>query len=986
MNLASRGSHRPFTQGLVILATAAFFGLIGLPACSGGDSAPAVVGPQPPPPTPPAPPPPTTPLLSVFENLPGVVCDVTALTGGTGPGGRVQVGDYLAVNFTLEKRDGSALSVVDLNSASIYISGPTSNYQIVIPRQSNLIARSTQNGDGSWTYTFPVAVPAVYAPPLNDTTAFGATDGELTGQPLQSGTYTVGVEMYKNYAVENVNYRDAANETFDFLLGDATTLEPREVVKMENCQSCHTELRAHGEFRRDVKLCVLCHTSGAEDRNTASVEGGTPGVSIDFRVMIHKIHNAKHLPSVNGVATNSNGSRNYAATAQPYKMIGFGDAVIDFSDIKFPVWPNLSSPLPRDFGYSTLTTPQKAQEDEIRRGASACAKCHGDPDGTGPLTAPAQGQNAFDRASRRACGSCHDDIDWSKPYSANLLEMPPQTDDVSCNFCHNNTGTLIGVDFAHRHPISDPTLNPGVNLVIQSVAPSPVGGNADGVIDVGERIVATFTVTTDAGASIPMTGTGALASLSYALSGPNENRQLLGTMAIPLNSVTGGPTYTATLPENVILEFAGDSTAGLDVFSTSRAPHRATTGAVTTVFARTATGPTPATLFGNNVVGKNYLDVSDDLATLTTNGFVRDAYIVVEDGVVGKEEYLRIQSVEDRTTYRRFWFGAPTGTTYPWATRYAHASGSSVSWVTLTTKTLGTQYTLDAVNGLITEVAEFGAGAAVVVSYTSDFIVPPFYGPPINNGEDQGEAYGEWTGLPLLAGSYSLGMWGYQNIVVAEFAETQTYRAVSEGQSFAFSIGTTDTAVPMTTITSPANCNSCHDTVLFHGAGRGGLSTCIHCHGTSGFEDRPKYVAPNAPATPEATFDFRNLLHRIHHGKELSEGDSFLYVIGGGTTFPNNYSTTTFAEAGFPAMPGGTRNCTKCHGTTTDGWKEPAPRNHPAQTTPTHSWRTACGSCHDGSDVQAHIKAQTAPTGVESCNVCHGPGNLHGVELRHKPR
>ena len=112
--------------------------------------------------------------------------------------------------------------------------------------------------------------------------------------------------------------RDVGNAAADFLLGDTADARCRaRSSRSENCNQCHASLRAHGGTRQDVKLCVLCHTSGAEDRNGA-VAGGTPGVSVDFKVMIHKIHNGEHLPSVLGVATNADGTRDYDATPQPY--------------------------------------------------------------------------------------------------------------------------------------------------------------------------------------------------------------------------------------------------------------------------------------------------------------------------------------------------------------------------------------------------------------------------------------------------------------------------------------------------------------------------------------------------------------------------------------------------------------------------------------------------------------------------------------------
>ena len=170
-----------------------------------------------------------------------------------------------------------------------------------------------------------------------------------------------------------------------------------------------------------MKLCVLCHTAGAEDRNVASQDGGTPGVTIEFGVMIHKIHNGEHLPSVLGVGTKADGSRDYDRTPTPYKVAGFNTA--DFSEVAFPVWPNLNIGMPRDAGYSGLTTSQKAQEDEMLRGVTACASCHGDPDGSGPLPAPAQGGLAYSNPTRRTCGACHDDIDWNLPYTANGVTM-----------------------------------------------------------------------------------------------------------------------------------------------------------------------------------------------------------------------------------------------------------------------------------------------------------------------------------------------------------------------------------------------------------------------------------------------------------------------------------------------------------------------------------------------------------------------------------
>ena len=132
----------------------------------------------------------------------------------------------------------------------------------------------------------------------------------------------------------------------------------------------------------------MCHTAGAEDRNVPTVAGGTPDVTIDFRVMIHRIHSGKHLPSVLGVATNPDGSRDYLATPKPYLIVGNSNSIHDFSDVGFPAWPSGLIAMPRDLGYTALSAAAKVQEDTIRTGIVDCAICHGDPDGAGPITAP----------------------------------------------------------------------------------------------------------------------------------------------------------------------------------------------------------------------------------------------------------------------------------------------------------------------------------------------------------------------------------------------------------------------------------------------------------------------------------------------------------------------------------------------------------------------------------------------------------------------
>src|SRR5213078_1340626 len=109
---------------------------------------------------------------------------------------------------------------------------------------------------------------------------------------------------------------------------------------------------------------------------------------IDVRVLLHKLHNARHLPSVLGVTTLADGTRDYTSTLpQPLVYSRADGSSVDLSSLGFPVWPNRTLPTLKDAGYSALTPEAQAQEDAIRTGITNCEVCHGDPDGTGPLVA-----------------------------------------------------------------------------------------------------------------------------------------------------------------------------------------------------------------------------------------------------------------------------------------------------------------------------------------------------------------------------------------------------------------------------------------------------------------------------------------------------------------------------------------------------------------------------------------------------------------------
>lgn len=869
------------------------------------------------------------PVVGTYDALPGVVVTIEDVRGTTS--GKANVGDLLEVDFTVATTGGDPLELSTMARGAIMVSGPTSNYQRVIASQGDVLTAATKRAIGAYTYKFSVPIPSTYLAPLNDTGDL--TEGEMTGETLLSGTYTVGIEIRKDYTVDGTTYRDPGNASFDFLLGSATTLEPREVVTLAHCNVCHTELHAHGDNRDKIVNCLLCHTSGSEDRNTSSVAGGTPGVSIDFKVMIHKIHAGAFLPSVLGVTTNSDGSRKYDATPQPYEMIGYGDSLIDFSEIEFPAWPSFYTGMPRDQGYTTLTSGQQSLENSMRKMPAGCDKCHGDPDGDGPIAAPAQGDLIWTQPTIAACSSCHDDWNPDYPYVANGLTMPAQPDNETCTVCHADSGSVIAVQDAHRHPLADPDVALGLHVNVTAVTDN--GGNDNGKFDAGERIQITFQVVDDS--ETPVT-VSALSRLEATLTGPTENPQAVTYIRVAPAYFTGTGPFTVNLPALVFYEPIGTSNGSFNTFATALTPVWNVTGAATTLLRRTGVGNS-STLAAGAEVAQNYIDVAD--GTQFANG----DYIVIDDLVSGTREYMRIQWVEDN----RLWFGNQFRTTYKPALLRAHAINATVDVVT-TSSVSSSNYTVDPETGVITETVEFGAGE-ILCNYTSDFVVPSVYPGALEDTPTNGQDWGDWTGLNLLDGTYRLELHAARSLTVTRAGENTSYTEASDGTITDLLFGAATEATHVLRVDGAALCNKCHDSIQFHGGSRRGAATCIACHSTAGAELTPLYENQSTGAwgTP---VEFRYIAHEFHEGV-------------------------------FPAMPGGVQDCAVCHGADNTAWVLPATRLHPDQTVPTRAWNAACSSCHSSTAAVAHIVANTSPSGYEACLVCHGEGKELNVRTVH---
>ncbi len=246
--------------------------------------------------------------------------------------------------------------------------------------------------EGVYTYTFGTKIPAA------------DYDGAVT--------HTAGIYATRNLTEFGLKTY-IANAVFDFVPAGGPVTVVRDIVRTQNCNStCHDPLAVHGGgARQEVRLCVLCHTPQTTDHVT--------GTTVDMKVMIHKIHRGKDLPSVKA--------------GTPYIVEDE-----DFSEVAFP----------RD----------------IRN----CEVCH---------DKGAQSKNYLTAPARESCGACHDDVNFATGKEHGQGGV--QTSDDQCTVCHPpETGREfdISVKGSHVIPAKSSQLA-GVNFEVLSVDGATPGGN-----------------------------------------------------------------------------------------------------------------------------------------------------------------------------------------------------------------------------------------------------------------------------------------------------------------------------------------------------------------------------------------------------------------------------------------------------------------------------------------------------------------------------
>jgi OmcA/MtrC family decaheme c-type cytochrome len=314
------------------------------------------------------------------------------------------------VSFTLSDGSGAALDA----------SGKLTDGKVAV---SFVLAHLAQNSDGSPAqYTaYTTRVQTSPSTGASATQATNESNGTLHVVDVKQGSYLYEVAAPLDGLTETETQTVAAlavrtigstphiaRDTFS-ARPDGGAIVARELVTEGTCNACHRALDGHGGRWTKPQQCVLCHQPQSSDPDT--------GNTVDFKVMVHKIHRGKNLPSV--------------VSGTPYQIIGFGQSVNDFSTVGFP------------------------------QDVAQCTACHAGAQADRWQTAP----------SKTACTSCHDTTAFEQPVPAGMVlhRGGPRADNpMVCVVCHPASGGPSGIADKHLVGVLSPTATQ-VAFAIQSM-------------------------------------------------------------------------------------------------------------------------------------------------------------------------------------------------------------------------------------------------------------------------------------------------------------------------------------------------------------------------------------------------------------------------------------------------------------------------------------------------------------------------------------
>jgi len=317
------------------------------------------------------------------------------------------------VTFTVKDNAGNGITMAQLtggmNRLGLVLAGPTSDYGYTnfgsdVTSQGyvseNPVPTAKCSPDGTCSYTFTHAIPA-----------------------KATGTFAIGIEgrrqldILPGTTIAQTTEVGAINKVSYFSV-DGSTIQPRrQVVDIAKCNGCHSFLSLHGENRNQIEMCVLCHNPSENDGVRRAVatnpaDKALPNQSVNFALMIHKIHTGEKMATEFGTT---------------YTIVGFGGSHNDFTEVRYPTMGNTG-----------------AVGDTAK-----CYMCHVNtseanfPIGKNNVADP-QGKLNPAPATTSACTACHQ---TTSALSHAVSQSDPKFGE-SCDVCHA-TGTQFDVTKEH---------------------------------------------------------------------------------------------------------------------------------------------------------------------------------------------------------------------------------------------------------------------------------------------------------------------------------------------------------------------------------------------------------------------------------------------------------------------------------------------------------------------------------------------------------
>jgi OmcA/MtrC family decaheme c-type cytochrome len=277
-------------------------------------------------------------------------------------------GQKPVVTFDIKDKYGNRINLKDMTRIGIVLAGSTKDYTAFT---TGYVSENglTATGAGPYTYTFTNAIPAT-----------------------ATGTFTIGFEGYRNATLllgtkKQMTVRDAAlNKQVNISVDGSAIVARRTVVSLDSCNKCHSFLSLHGGNRNQIEQCVLCHNPVENDASVRPA-GQSPAESIDFALMVHRIHSG---PS----------------QTRDYIVYGRGGSLNQYNDVGYP--QSLTNCSACHVGGSegkllenlSLVNDTRGLINPVGTNSGACLGCH---------TTIAAASHALTNTSvlGEACGACH---------------------------------------------------------------------------------------------------------------------------------------------------------------------------------------------------------------------------------------------------------------------------------------------------------------------------------------------------------------------------------------------------------------------------------------------------------------------------------------------------------------------------------------------------------------------------------------------------